>query len=604
MKRLFLVIFFIGIYSNVFSESSVDQVKGIGTSIWSSIKSIPDEFVSFWKDIKRMGTAPGDYIYQYLIFNDTDQPVWVGIQAMRSMMGAVFPQAKSWNTTKIEAYSKFPTAATIALQDVVVTSTENVFGSGKKSGKQKKTYNQSFGIVTDCAKEHYYFEMFIKKTDKDYSNHMPYQQHHDVISQIDKLDLSPDDKNSNYCDIYRVYMGKDLSGGKYVHSLKAEMVGSISTTATTPYKKAITMDSKVNSINIKNSTMQDYYVGFYPQASSTSTTSQTSTSISAAQCVFLGLVEKKSFGLLSATGSIKSFQPGLIAIYSSKTSKSPIVTLTVPQYSFNSLPYTLEIYQDEGQSEISCHWQGIMPGHYDMPTGRIKDITPIIGAFWYQSVAQANKASSKSGQSFGYDLPGYIWIVSYEENSKTSKVLGQVSPGQYVQFQIERAVIGDKKKIYFLYSTIADSSKVNLFIQNLGSGKIGSSLMNAYESKLDSFMSNPSGPKAISKDKKDKMSGSAITTIINEIALNTMQMNRGQIIDKDSGVTAFVLGTDVFMPVGIGSGALYYVLTPSLLNTVPTNSVQNYMGSAPQGLPTTLVTNTYAPTTYSIAASK
>jgi hypothetical protein len=590
MKRLLLVMFFIGIYSDIFSDADVDKIKGIGTSIWSTMKSIPDEFVSFWKDIELMGQAPDDYNYQYLIFNDTNQPVWVGIQVMRSMMGAVFPQANSWSTTKVDAYSKYPTAATIAIS-------ESVSGSGKKAVKK------SLGIVTNYAKEHYYFEMFIKTTDRDYPNHMPYQEHTDVIYQLDKLDLSPSEENTNYCDIFRIYMGKDLANGKYVHSLKSEKVGAIAASST-PYKYAISIDSKVNTINIKNSTTEDYYVGFYPQASVTKATSQRSTSISPGQCIFLGLVEKNSFGLLSAVGSIQSFQSGLIAIYSSKTSKSAIATLAVPAYSFNSIPYTLEIYQDEGQSGISCHWQGIMPGHYDMPTGRIKDITPIIGAFWYQSVAQVNQDAKQSGQSSGHDLPGYIWIVSYEENSKTSKILGQASPGQYVQFQIERAVIGDKKKIYFLYSTIADSSKINLFIQNLRSGKIGSSVMSAYESKLDSVMNSASGPKAISNEKKDKMSGSAITTIINEIALNTMQMNRGQIIDKDSGVTAFVLGTDVFMPVGIGAGALYYVLTPSLLDSVPTNSVQNYMGSVPKGLPTTSVTNKYAPTTYSIAASK
>jgi len=589
MKRFLVVIFFLSMSCNVLSDDSVDDIKGVGTSIWSAIKSVPQGFVSFWKNIKLLGAAPGDYYYQYLIFNDTDQPVYVGTQTMRSIMGAIFPQANSWNcgeNTKVAAYSMYPSAATIAISS--------------SSNSSKKSEKQSTAIVTNCVKENYYFEMFIKTTDKDYSNHMPYLEHDDVLYQIDKLNLAPDDKDSNHCDIFRIYMGKDLAGGKYVHSLKAEIVGSVATN-TTPFANAISMDSNVSAITIKNSTKQDYYVGFYPQTIGATATSQTPASIPSTQCVFLGLVEKKSFGLLSITGSVKSFNPGTIAIYSSKASSSPVATISVPKYSFNSLTYTLEIYQDQGQSNVNCHWQGIMPGHYDMPTGRIKDITPIIGAFWYQSVAQANQ--KQSGQSSGYDLSGFVWIISYEEKSKTSKILAKVSPGQYVQFQVERAVINDRKKLYFLYSDTTDSAKIDQFVQNFVSGKVGASIMNAYENKLDAIINSSFGNKTVAAKNKAKGLTSNIATVVNEVALNTIEMNRGQIVDSESGVTAFLLGTDIFMPFGMGAAASYYFLTPSFLNTLPTNAVQNYMSSTPQGLPTTIINSIYAPTTYSIAAS-
>jgi hypothetical protein len=593
MKRFLFIIFFLFFCSNIFSDDDVDQIKGIGTSIFSVLKSVPSSFLSFWKTVKLMGAAPGSYYYQYLIFNDTAEPVWVGTQQMRSIMGAIFPQANSWDCgddTKILPYERYPKTATIT-----ISSSD----SSSKGGSPKNV-----GKVTDCQKHDYYFEMFIKTSDKKYSNHMPYLQHDDVLYQLDKLTLAPDDKNSNHCDIFRIFMGKELKDGRYVHSLKAEIIGSIATSSKA-YKNAISVDSKVQSINIKNSTNQNYYVGFYPisSAESGSTDSSSLRSVTSSQCIFLGLVEKDSFGLLTTTGSITSFNPGVIAIFTEKDNTSSIATLSVPKYSFNSLTYTLEIFQDPGK-QVACAWQGIMPGNYDMPSGRVRDITPIIGSFWYQSAAQVAQAS-KLAQPSGYDLPGFVSIVSYEKNSKKSKILAQATPGQVVQFQIERAAIDDKKELYFLYSSSVDTVKVNLFIKNFLSGKIGASIMSAYEKNLDSVMNITSFNNTSKKQSNDPKDIEQMVTMVNQIAFNSVQMNRGQLTDVESGITGFLLGMDSFMPVGMAEQAnpSYYVLTPSLLQNLPTNSIANYMNSAPQGLPTTIVNSTYAPTRYSIAAS-
>lgn len=594
MKRCLMIIFLINFFSVSYADQDVDQVKGIGTSFWSMLKTVPQGFISFWKNIKLLGSAPDGYYYQYLIFNDTTTPAWVGTQQMRSIMGGVFPQSHSWNCQEVTGNSMFP-----ATTQITITSTKASKGSS----------SQKTGIITNCAKQDFYFEMFIKTTDKAYSNHMPYLEHDDTLVQVDKLDLSPEDKNSNYCNVYRVYMGKKLNGGEYVHSLRSEVVGPVSTSSTL-YKNAIGMDTNVESINIKNSTDKDYYVGFFPGSSSTFLSSK---------ALFLGLVEKNSFGLLRTVGSVTSFAPGTIAIYESNLNASPIMTIAVPKYSFNSLPYTLEIYKDPGQTQVVCNWQGIMPGHYDMPTGKIKDITPIIGVFWYESAAQATKAS-KSNQSSGYDLPGSVWIVSYEKNSKKNKILGAAKPGDLIYFQIERPAIGDKKDIYFLYIDSTDVNKVNNFIQNFISGTTSESIMNVYEKKLDSVMDASATSLSMIKAKSSSLknqsakNGSEMNTMINQMALNSIQMNRGQITDSQSGLTGYMLGKDIFMPVGMGADPQYYVLTPSISAfeakdiasnpklLKPTSSVQNYMTSAPQGLPTSPATNTYAPITYSVAA--
>lgn len=544
----FIILSFFFVSYELRADSTLDTLKGI----WSSIKSFPLFTGSFWKGLGQgFGAPPTGYVYSFLVHNDTNTPVWYATEDLASVMGGVFPVAGSWECTQVPGYTK---------------------------------HGQDY--------KEYYFELFIKTTDATYSNHMPYLQHDDVLYQVEKINLIPGDKNSEHRNHFRVYKGKVFSQGNYQHILQAEYIGYENIVSNPKDKNAISLSSNLSALTIKNSTDQDYYIGF--------TTEVISNISSVAMCQMIGLLEKDSFGLLSAVGSIKSLRPGTIGIFKDLAS-APILMMQIPKTGFDNFSYTLEIYQDQGQKDISCDWQGIIPGNYDMPVNRIKDLTPIIGCLWYQSVAQAK------GQSL-IDLPGTVWVVSFQNNFKDGKILGMVQPGQVLQFNIERPKISDKKEIYFLYVNETNMTKAQNFVRNFLSGSIGADVIKTYHNQLDSVMQNSAldlNPKIVSETTATSTKPVISDILINQIASSALQMDRGQIVDPKTGIIGFLLGHDVFMPLGIGAGPFYYVLGPSYTanqkNPLPTSSIQNLFTTAPKGMPATTIPNSYAPTTYAIS---
>lgn len=546
IKNFVLIFCFFSISQQIYTDSTLDSLKGV----WSSIKSFPLFSASFWKGIGRgFGAPPTGYVYSFMVHNETDKPVWVATQDLASVMGGVFPEASGWNCTKIDPY---------------------------------KAYGQD--------NKEYYFELFIKTTSKSYSNHMPYLQHSDVLYQLEKINLIPTDKNSKHRNHFRIYMGKDFDKGSYAYNLKAELVGYENMVQGSKDKNAITISSNLSALSIKNSTQNDYYIGF--------TSEQVSTISSLDMCEMTGFLEKDSFGLLSAVGSIKSLRPGSIGIFSNPKSAA-ILTMPIPEYGFDNFSYTLEIYQDKLTNTLACQWQGITPGHYDMPTNRVKDITPVIGCFWYQSAAQIQSKNM-------VDLPGKIWIVSLEEQSKKGKILAVTQPGQVVQFLIERPNISDKNQIYFIYLDEKDIKKSEAFLQRFLSGTIGQDALKLYHQNLEEIMQNKAVQLIPVTSGKDKSAQQIIPkSLIDQLAATSFQMDRGQIKDTLLNVTGFLLGYDLFLSLGIGSQPFYYVLSPSYLvtsqNYLPTSSVNNLLTKSPKGLPSTTINSSYAPTKYSIA---
>ncbi|MBI2344703.1 hypothetical protein HYV10_01365 [Candidatus Dependentiae bacterium] len=545
---LFIIFSFFFVSCQVHADSSIDTFKGI----WSSIKSFPLFKVSFWKGIGQgFGAPPTGYVYSFMVHNDTDQTIWIATQNLASVMGGVFPVASGWDCDMVSPYT--------------------VHGQDYKE---------------------YYFELFIKTTPKSYSNHMPYLQHDDVLYQTEKINLIPGDKNSQHRNHFRVYMGKDFSNGSYKHSLKSEYIGYENIVASPKDENAISISSNLPSLTIKNSTDQDYYIGF---------TTQNPSSIKISLCQMVGLLEHNSFGLLSVTGSIQSLRPGLIGIF--KDLESPaILTMKIPGHGFDNFSYTLEIYQDVGQQNISCQWQGITPGHYDVAVNRVKDITPIIGCLWYQSVAQLK------GKNL-IDLPGTVWVVSIEKNSKVGKILGAVQPGQVLTFNIERPKLVDKKEIYFLYVNQADTTKVQSFLNRFLSGEIGSDVIKKYQENLSSVIPDSAlqlNPLALSKEAAASSNKADFSqALINQIVAGSFDLSRGQIVDSLTDVTGFLLGYDIFLPLGIGAGPFYYVLYPSYTanqqTPLPISAIENLFVTAPKGMPSSLAINTYAPTAYAMS---
>jgi hypothetical protein len=266
------------------------------------------------------------------------------------------------------------------------------------------------------------------------------------------------------------------------------------------------------------------------------------------------------------------------------TTQSCLQVIDIPAEIFKDMTYSLEIYQD-GATTVQMGWQGLMSGHYDMPTHNVKDITPIFGCLWYQSAAQAK-------QKQVVDLPGTVWVVSVSENIE---ILGMATPGLAVQFQILRPEVGTKKQIYFVYVDSTDSTKAQQFVQKFASKTIGANLIASYQKNADEIMSSEGArlQPQLAAAKTTPKTVSVPAALMQQAVQGSLQMQQGRIVDLTTGVTGYLLGADVFLPFGIGATSMYYMLAPSYQNeqNLPTSAVSNlyaqdFITTAPEGMPT------------------
>lgn len=523
-------------------QSSIVLPIDSWSGMWSSVKSFPLFQGSFWENIGHgFGVPPSGYVYSFSVYNDSNKPAWVGQQRIISLMGGCFPEAGGWSVSS-----------------PILPGTH----------------------FTQKNKE-YYFEMFIKTTPDSYSNHMPYLQHSDVLYQQDLIQLQKE--HSTHENYFRVYTGRDFSNGAYVHTQKAEYLGYRDMSGKKD-PNALSFSSDLSSLVIKNSTDKNYYIGFCSQSG------LLASNMTQSMCPVFALVASDSFGTLSIFSTLTSLRPGTVGVFDA-TTKTCLQTIDITAQGFKDMPYTIEIYQDPGSSIVELGWQGLVSGHYDMPMNRVRDITPILGYFWYQSVAQYKS---------GVDLPGTVWIVSV---GSQSEILATVTPGQAVQFLITRPEIDTKKQIYFLYVNQSDTVKAQSFVQRFLSGAIGTPILTSYNKQADALMSQ-----AALQLQPKQAKGQAVSTtsqispaLMSQAVQGSLKINRGQIVDPVSGTTGYLLGGDVFLPLGIGSTPMYYSLVPSYQTTenLPTSAVINMFAeqsvtTAPKGMPTPIMSS-YAP---------
>lgn len=520
---------------------SIDSWSGM----FSSVKSFPLFQASFWSNLGHgFGIPPSGYVYSFSVHNDSSEDVWVGQQRIVSLMGGCFPEAGGWSVSP------------------------PILPGTQWSQKNKE----------------YYFEMFIKTTPKDYSNHMPYLQHSDVLYQHDLIQLQT--QHSTHENYFRVYTGRDFLNGAYVHRQKAEYLGYIDMSGKKD-PNALTFISNLSSLVIKNSTQKNYYIGFSSQPAVAVTDMKESL------CSVFALVASDSFAKISAFSTLTSLRPGTVGVFDA-TTKTCLQTIHIAGQGFKDMPYTIEIYQDPGSSTVELGWQGLVSGHYDMPMNRVRDITPIWGYFWYQSSAQYKS---------GVDLPGTVWIVSVESQPE---ILATVTPGQVVQFLIKRPEIGTRKQIYFLYVDQSDSAKAQSFVQRFLSGAIGTSIVTSYNKQAGALISQaalqlqPQQANSKGTATASQSSESISPALMSQAVQGSLKINRGQIVDTVSGTTGYLLGGDVFLPLGTGSTPMYYSLVPSIQTAemLPTSAVINMFAeqsvtTAPKGMPTPIM-STYA----------
>lgn len=511
--------------------NSLSAMKGI----LSTVESFPKKFAGFFKSLgQSFGAPPSGYVYSFDVYNDvSSQNAYVAVNEIMSLMGGDIPKPHGWTLASIAPFT------------------------------HHLTNNQD-----------YYFELFIKSTDKDYSSHMPYLPHDDVLFRQEVTALEGA-KNSQKLHYFRTFMGKNLENGVYVHALKAESLGYLNQNSddakTDPGN--VTIGSTLSSLTIFNSSAQDFYVGFAPQGSATTMTKAT--------CKAYAMVPANSFGLLNTTASVTSLSPGTIGIFDA-TSQKLIKTYSLPSYIFCSLPgnasmpYTLEIYQDVGAKSVSVELQGLMSGNYDQAIGNVCDITPVTCVFWYQSVAQA-------GASGYVDVtPGKVWVVSVENEPK---IITNLTPGQAVQFSITRPVSGKQVWIYFVYVATSSDAIAQQYLQNFFADASGKNMLQLYQDQGEQQMKLAAQPGVTKK--------SVPQDLLVQTAQGALSLNGGSVVID--GITGYFLGADVFSCVGVGAGPMYYLLQPSETNSdniiLPTSTIQNLFISsagsttAPTGMP-------------------
>ncbi|OGB86633.1 hypothetical protein A3J41_03490 [candidate division TM6 bacterium RIFCSPHIGHO2_12_FULL_38_8] len=519
MKKKFLIfMFFMFMPVHLSSESGLDTLKGIGTGI----ANFGEKFAGFFKMMGgSFGAPPTGYVYSFDVYNDlSSQTMYVAVNEILSFMGGDLPKPHGWSIASV------------------------------LPGQNHLVNDQDF-----------YFEMFIKATDAKYSSCMPYLPHEDMLYRQDCTALTglPHSQQLNY---FRIFMGKTLKNGVYVHAPQAESLGYFNQNPADAKTDpgSVTTGTTLTSLTIVNNTSTDYYVGFVNQASAASMTQAT--------CLAYGLVQAYSFGLLSTFGSVASLTPGTIGIFDAssnqlvKSYNMPINIFQTMPPNQQPLPYTLEIYQDVSSTgsvlPVSMEMQGIMSGNYDQPIGVVRDITPVTCVFWYQS-------NSQLGTSGYHDLkPGKVWVVSVELSSHESAqtvtpvVITSATPGQALQFNLKRPHFGNKLWLYFLYVATSTDATAQQYITNFFSQSAGKTMLQTYQAQGASQIKLASQPSVASATQKSQIPA----TILVQAAQGVLPLNGGAVVDPGTGLTGYLLGADVFLSSGVGAGPMYYQLQP------------------------------------------
>lgn len=488
---------------------ATDTWKGIA----SSIQSFPLFKSSTWKNMaKGFGAPPKGYVYSFSVYNDTQAPIYVSTQEIASVMGACMPRPNSWELTTIPP----------------------------------RTHHSEIN-------KKYYFEMAIKSTPKEPVNHMPYQYQSDTLYLQDCIALEkPYSTKHHY---FRSYIGKDLENGLWIYKQKAEYLG-FSGGSAKKTQDLISLSSNLPSLTIKNSTDKDFYIGYTSQPNIKSMTPSS--------CQIFTKIQKHSFALYAASSG-DSLRPGTIGIFDGAT-QSFVASYDLGEQGFDGKQYTLELYFNVGEAELQMGMQGLMPGHYDLPISRMRDISPIDCTFWRQG------ANGKEGLM---DLPGTVWAVSI---GLEEAIIIPVATSQAVKWTISRPEIGAKGWIYFIYTQTTDQLKAKQFATRFAAGLIGKDVLDAYhtQSKEQIVLAKKHGAaQLVMKDVTNKELISP--SLLLQATQGALDMHQGRMYDNLTAIDGYLLGADVFLPLGIGSGEMYYILSPSWVNdnSLPMMAVQN-----------------------------
>lgn len=541
-------------------SSFVDNMKGIGHGFESFGKTIGSG--KFWKGMGRgFGAAPTGYVYSCTIVNDTSWGLNVTTREYASFMGATFPKAGGANNGLLQPYQ------------------------------------QDYSI----KKKQYYFDLIINfLSEKSSSDHgMPYTDP-DALYVQSCITL-PQEEHSTKMNYFHVYIGKGIQKGKFKHQPMVEYLG---------YKDPAHPKDKHASVKqvgsltgspalvVYNSTDQLVQIGYSSQQK------QGTKSLKKSDCdLIFETIQENSFALQSGDKEVgddkkKSvsykYPLGTFGVFDVDATETSEIYM-FPDTVFDGFTYTLEIYQDEGQSR-QIGIQALQAAH-DVPSNRVRDITPITCVFWHESVKQLAKSARKSM----IDMPGNVWVIAPGDEGMMKIA---VKAGDALKFTFSRPQIGNKSRLYFVYVDEQDAKKEKEFIDKFAAGKIGQNVLSKYETQsqnqfdkakkaLTTIMTFPLDAKESSKKAEVQVPEDLLIAAIQ----GALKVDGGEIKDDELGVSGFLLGSDVFLSDGLGSSdTFYYQLTPSqksgdnIIKSIVQNNYTMGEKEAPDGMPT--------PTTY------
>ncbi len=209
--------------------------------------------------------------------------------------------------------------------------------------------------------------------------------------------------------------------------------------------------------------------------------------------------------------------------------------INIPALGFIGAPYTYEIFK--GIVDI----QGLSVGNYDMIPddghgnklpNRIRDINPVPCSLWVKNRTTEQSKSDSSTDATKLIPEKYMpWIVYKTSDQSITKKLVR---GKSNDIAIVRPQLSEGEAwMYVLLPLTTDDTKAQAFLKRVADGKV--------------------------QVPKQSLS-------LNSSSFSTLEVNTQGLIDDTgaggSGIRAYALLADVFLPLGFGSQPLYYTFEP------------------------------------------
>ncbi len=266
----------------------------------------------------------------------------------------------------------------------------------------------------------------------------------------------------------------------------------------------------------------------------------------------------------------------------------------------NPMQYHYELYADH--TATPKVWSaGLSVGHFVQATnGRVRDITPVRCLIWNKSAAQMNNTN------FGIvylDQPQTtVWVVYSTKgwSNSTQKiqdtVMAKIPAGTALQMYILRPLIDGSVKLFATdvaqtdpvapdaslttllnQTTLGVSVKpIDIFASMATATPTTSkailyivSLATTDDAKAKVFLQNLIAGKIALPDLSAAQPTTLTDAVKGSLLAGAQPTNVGQMKDPISGVTGYLLTSDMFLPYGNGGGPFYYSINPACATVSP-----------------------------------